>query len=322
MSVILGLFLVLGAGDDGPGPALPDQEKVIATFREQLARRARPVDHFVRRHVAQLPATDAFSAVEWSVQVHGVYCKNHFRDARGVEHVIIMSPDDYFTLVKTPYDESWKLNNRAHLDGEMRSRHQNAWYSHAWLRGNYAEIETGPAGLLLEPPEWTMTRVTSERFGDVPVYRFQVRYKGMRMGTEEQRHGFVDVNPALSWSIVRMSIGHGQEGSNGTESEYEYEGSFAGLPALKRKTSWNWWITPDGKKQYGEPKIITVVQLTEETDFDRSEFTLDHYGLGPPYRAYLGLAATALVVAVALITLRSWLLTRRRRGLSWAVAAE
>jgi hypothetical protein len=321
MALLLAVCLVFGAGDESEVAPVPNQDEVLAMIRHHLARWEQPMDHYIRRLAIQAPPRESFF-VESTIEVHGSLCKTYHRDTQGVERVDLMNQTHLYSLIKLPTEEKWKLSTGGQLDEELHAKHRTVWYSHAWMRTFFQDLETGPTSKLLDPAVWTVTKVTAMKFGEIPVYRVYAQYEGSSWGQTDRRAGYVDIAPARSWAIVRMNMSRGHPvNTYGTEYTYEYDGEFAGVPKVKRVTSRHWSDTT-GTRTYSTPHIVTVVELAEQPSFDTSEFTLAHYGLGPPYRSYFGMVAGVGIGIVALVVLIELLRTRRRKGLTWTVAAE
>jgi hypothetical protein len=131
----------------------------------------------------------------------------------------------------------------------------------------------------------------------------------------------VDVDPALEWAIVKTSKFHDYDPRRpdfAYETIYTYAAAIHGLPALKRIEVRNCWKAEDGTMHYAPLTTTEFLEFSERSTFDTSEYTLSHYGLGPPYLAYAGLIAAALLALGCFHVVTEWLRQRRRRGLSWA----
>jgi hypothetical protein len=304
-----------------PGTVMPNTGALVATFREQLARAQQPLDNFLRRQLH--PEGLMGSPLESFVQVNGFYRKTYSLDKMGVERVDVLTPSELFGLIKLPGEEAWKLTHQNPLDPDTRQKLKVGWKAEGWVWDDFREIRSTNG--LLEGPGWTFLKVTAERFNEIPVYRFHVTYEAATQYTLDKRAGYVDVNPALSWAVVRTSISHSGFVSSGIETEYSYEGTVNGLPALRRLQSWYWTETPEGQKEYAPNPantIIDVVEFHDQPTFVASEYTLSHYGLGPPYLTYIAITAALGLAVGCIFALRAWIRRRRSRGLSWAVASE
>src|SRR5262245_7952438 len=173
-----------------------------------------------------------------------------------------------------------------------------------------------------EGPGWTIHKVTSERHRGLPVHRFHFRYERSSQQGPQTIRGYLDVDPT-SWGIVRSSCYPIPNVQWVHDAEYVYAGMIHGIPKLQRMELRSWHQGLD--RQFWRPyslETVEVSQFTELETIDPSQFTLGHYGLGPPYKAVAGITAALLLVAGWVYVLRAWYRQRRRRGLSWEVVAQ
>jgi hypothetical protein len=308
------LLLCIDDAAAPPGRVLSNKETLVATFRAHLARYLEPIDNYTRREVTN---PNQLYSEELAEQVHGEYSKIYVRHSNGFEEVSVCTPTEQFQVVKLPYETAWRLSFRGPLE-ERRFRH----HLHRFIsKGEYSELDL--EGFLRARPGWMVTKVTAERAGNVPVYRFHFKLESQDTANNKRtHHGYLDVDPARSWVLVRASVTSSVSPEAHREFEFDYSGSIHGLPALRRFVLWYVYRTPDGQVHRNPTRGSEILEFMEQPTVDHSEFTLGHYGLGPPYRVYFAAAATLLVAATAINVLLAWRRQRRRRGLTWAVASE
>jgi hypothetical protein len=311
MLVVFLTILFVGFQDvsAAPGTELPNKDVLLQTLREHYFRAHVDLDQYYRKDT--YPGREQ-GHLESVVQMHGCYCKAYTRDHLGVERLNVMSPTKFFSLIKVPYEEVWKLSFEQEVDEESCQKRRRGWKNHAWMF-DFGNVDWGLTDLMANRPNAKLTKVTAERFQDKPVYRFHFTRATRTVGESIDRviHVEMDVDPALVWTIIRTVVTYQGRSDYRQELLFEYEGKVHGVPALKRTRVIASMLQPDGPMKV-IAEHVTDIQLKEQPTYVAVEYTLGHYGLGSSDTwVYSLIAAGAVIILGGLIgVVRS----RKRRG--------
>lgn len=321
MTVILCLLALVQADGDRvaspPGTILPNRDELVATFRRRLAEYDQPLDHFVRRVLRD--DHNPSGPVELTVHAHGEYYRSlTVVKNSGVQRAEVRTSTEWFGVIKVPPDPKWKLmyQERRRPEADTLAQIRAFSLTRSYLEGGYS-LAHAP----LDGPGWTVTQVTAERVEGKAVYRFHYMPEKTGRGYAVQDPGYWDVDPA-NWLIVRNGARLDGRSDLIDETELTYNGTVHGMPALKRLKTTRWITEENGQRRKIPFRTIDVLEFREEPTFSPSEYSLSYYGLGPPYRAILGVAATGALGAGWVYAWGQWRRKRRRRTLTWAVTAE
>jgi LPXTG-motif cell wall-anchored protein len=313
MPLVLNLMILLvQEAPTAAPPASSDVNHYVQQLRSGIAPYLKLPTKCIQQRVIR---EDGSAPREWNVHLDGPYRRKWERQGRNALREDVMNPEQSFGFFRHADEPAWTVVYQHHLYPELRRETENRWERTTDLWG-LREVDLWPTPTLFATPEWTFTAVTNEPGA---MLRFHFKHEWTRLGHVMHKTGYLEVDPQRSWAIVRARLADRRLPGNETEVDFQYEGTVAGLPALKRVEIRLGQRDAQGKIDYKPLRTIEVLKFIDNPPFEKLDFSISSYRRDAP----TGWPWWPTAVGLGVVGLAGVVLARRRKRpvkqLTWDV---